>query len=396
MELATLAKATAVVAKNKDNLGKIIGIVALALATPIVILICVFLHIMSAFTPDGVLKTPEYFDGSTSSIYEALEAVTDPYYDKLKDKMQEEKEAIIEEYTTEQEVVGEDGEISTVEIVPEVEKKIHYVSEGLIIAYLVQMEYIDTERAIIDEPKTTEFLEKINKLKTSRDGNNFIVENNLMKDEDIARFYFEKETDRQEFLATVEAYKSYFDVAQTKIITDDGENIKFTESILSVPLYLQYDSQWGNTPYGNSNISNAGCCPTCLAMVFSYLCQKTIYPDNVVSWAGNTYYVSGAGTSWSIFNPAAEHWGVSCTNIGKSEGEMINALQNGKLIIASMGPGTFTKGGHFIVLTGITEAGKIKVNDPNDSSKKNHKDIDFEPSLILRECKNMWVFEEKR
>lgn len=395
MELATLAKATAVAVKNRDKLGKIIGIVLLVLVMPLVILICAFLQIMAAFMPDGALKTPDSFDGATSAIYEVLETVTEPYYKDMKEDMQEEKEDIIEEYTTEQEVIGENGKVTKVKVVPEVEKKIHYISEGLIIAYLVQMEYLDTQKAVIDEQKATEFLEKINKVVYSRDGNNFTVENEIMKEEDIADYYFHNETDRQEFLATVEAYKDYFDIAQTKIITDDGERGDFTESILSVPLYLQYDKQWGSTPYGDSNISNAGCCPTSLAMVFSYLCQKTIYPNNVVAWAGDTYYVKGAGTSWSIFNPAAEHWGVKCTNISKNEGEMLEALQKGKLIVASMGPGTFTKGGHFIVLTGITESGKIKVNDPNDSNSKNHKGTDFEPGLILRECKNMWVFEGK-
>lgn len=58
------------------------------------------------------------------------------------------------------------------------------------------------------------------------------------------------------------------------------------------------------------------------------------------------------------------------TNIGKSEASMVQALRDGKLVVASMGPGTFTKGGHFIVLTGITESGKIRVNDP----KRQHKE----------------------
>ena len=69
------------------------------------------------------------------------------------------------------------------------------------------------------------------------------------------------------------------------------------------------------------------------------------------------------------------------------------ALSQGKLVVASMGPGTFTRGGHFIVLTGITDDGKIKVNDPNDNSSKQHINQAFAVSLILRESKAMWVFE---
>ena len=128
-------------------------------------------------------------------------------------------------------------------------------------------------------------------------------------------------------------------------------------------------------------------------MVLSYLRQEIIYPDDVAGWAGNKYYVNGAGTAWSIFPVVYAKWGVRCTDIGKSQELLISALREGKPVIASMGPGTFTKGGHFIVLSGITADGKIKVNDPNDSALKNHINTRFEVSLILREAKNMWVCE---
>ena len=49
--------------------------------------------------------------------------------------------------------------------------------------------------------------------------------------------------------------------------------------------------------------------------------------------------------------------------------------------------------GHFIVLTGITDDGKIKVNDPNDNSSKQHINQAFAVSLILRESKSNVVFE---
>ena len=128
-------------------------------------------------------------------------------------------------------------------------------------------------------------------------------------------------------------------------------------------------------------------------MVFSYMRGETIYPSDIVAWAGNRYYVNGSGTSWSIFAPAAAQWGVSCRGIGKDAELMQEALSQGKLVVASMGPGTFTRGGHFIVLTGITDDGKIKVNDPNDNSSKQHINQAFAVSLILRESKAMWVFE---
>ena len=49
-----------------------------------------------------------------------------------------------------------------------------------------------------------------------------------------------------------------------------------------------------------------------------------------------------------------------------------------------MGPGVFTDVGHFIVLRGVTESGKILDNDPN--SRENCA-LAFPLSLILSQTK---------
>ena len=49
-----------------------------------------------------------------------------------------------------------------------------------------------------------------------------------------------------------------------------------------------------------------------------------------------------------------------------------------------MGPGKFTSGGHFIVLRGITEDGKILVADPGSQKRSNQK---WDLSLILSQAK---------
>ena len=399
MEAITAVKAAAVVVKNKDNIGKIIGIIVLIFFMPVLLLIGLFLYIMSAFAPDGVLKSPTYFDGANSAIYSSLQVVTQPYYEELKEEMKERRKEIIKNNTYEYEITDENGEIKTVTVEPTVNRRIHYIPESLIIAYLIMENGIDTKNATINENMATAFLHSISYIEEIDQGNNtFLIENRILTEEEIADSYFTDESDRTKFLVTSNAYGEYFDVAETKVVMDDNsetpEGVIYSASLANVPLYLQYDITWGTQAYGNGTIKKNGCCPTCLAMVFSYLCQQNIYPNDVTAWAGNRYYVNGAGTSWSIFAPAATQWGVKCTNIGKSQNSMVEALGNGKIIIASMGPGTFTKGGHFIVLTGITEDGKIKVNDPNDSGTKRHSEKAFEQSLIIRECKNMWVFEK--
>ena len=65
-------------------------------------------------------------------------------------------------------------------------------------------------------------------------------------------------------------------------------------------------------------------------------------------------------------------------------------LREGKVVITSMGKGHFTNNGHFIVLRGITENGKILVNDPNSREKSNKE---WSVSIIVSEAKGrMGVF----
>ena len=163
---------------------------------------------------------------------------------------------------------------------------------------------------------------------------------------------------------------------------------------MPIPLYYQYTGGWQNIAFGGGNIASSGCSVTCIGMVFSYLLDETITPDQIVAWTKNRYYVHPSGQGWGIFPACADQWGVRCQNLGKDANAVVNALSSGKPVIASMGPGTFTKGGHFIVLRGVTANGKILVNDPNDNASKNYVNKEFDLSLIMRESKNFWCFSE--
>lgn len=401
MEAITAVKAAAVAAKNKDKIGKYIGIVVAISVTPILLIIALYLYVMSAFTSDGLLRSADYFNGTDSAIHKSLQEVLEPYYTDMKKDMLERKNKIKKEKINKYKTKDATGKEIEKEIEPVVTQKINYVPENVIIAYLIMIDGMDVESAKVDKNVVEDFLDAVNEIEEIDEGtysgiNFWRIENKILSVDKIADKYFGTESEKKQFVVTCNAYGEYFDVATTSVLINDN-GYETTESpimanLSSVPLYLQYDTTWGTLPYGNGTIKRNGCCPTSLAMVFSYLCQQNIYPNDVVAWAGNRYYVNGQGTAWSIFTPAAEHWGVTCTSIGKDQSKMKQALSEGKLIIASMGPGTFTKGGHFIVLTGITATGKIKVNDPNDSAVKKHIEKEFDVSLILRECKNMWVF----
>ena len=134
----------------------------------------------------------------------------------------------------------------------------------------------------------------------------------------------------------------------------------------SVPLFLQWDSQWGYETYGSDFLAVTGCGPTCLAMAGYYLTgQETMNPKEVAAFAqANSYYAKGYGSSWTLISQGGPELGLTVKELPLVKGKMVTALEAGDPIILAMGAGDFTTTGHYIVLTGM-EDGLFRVNDPN-------------------------------
>lgn len=158
-------------------------------------------------------------------------------------------------------------------------------------------------------------------------------------------------------------------------------------------LIRYYQGDYGHVKYGSGSIASSGCGPTCFAMVATKLSGNTITPEDAIRWCGNTYYVSGQGTSWSYFAAAARHFNINIPVQTNSFSSVENALKNGRLVISSQGPGLFTKGGHYIVLVKMVD-GKIYVNDPNKHNAvyKGYNDRGFTPAEIKQAAKQYWIF----
>lgn len=137
--------------------------------------------------------------------------------------------------------------------------------------------------------------------------------------------------------------------------------------------------------YGRTNtIAGAGCGPTSLAICVSTLTNKTVLPPEICDWSVKTgHRCEGSGSYHSLIPDGAAHYGVPCRGIGQSKTELVKALQEGKLVIAIMSAGHFTRGGHFIVLRGITDSGKILVADCA-SYERSQQEWDL--SIFLAEC----------
>lgn len=73
----------------------------------------------------------------------------------------------------------------------------------------------------------------------------------------------------------------------------------------------------------------------------------------------------------SLIPAGGRHYGLTVTGIGLSAKKLVQALEDGKLVIAIMSRGHFTSSGHFIVLRGVTADGKILVADPASVKRSN-------------------------
>lgn len=163
------------------------------------------------------------------------------------------------------------------------------------------------------------------------------------------------------------------------------EGVVFTDGSMDVVYYSQLDERWANTMYGRSStIGAAGCGPTSMAIVISTMLGEAHDPAELARWsAANGYRCEGNGSYHSLIPAAAEAWGLSCER-NLSAQNIVDALADGKLVVAIMGKGHFTKSGHFIVLRGVTADGKILVADPASVSRSSQE---WDLNLIMNEAR---------
>lgn len=156
------------------------------------------------------------------------------------------------------------------------------------------------------------------------------------------------------------------------------------------PHFLQWDSRWGYTEYGDGIMAICGCAPTALATVVVDLTGEEVTPHDVAKYCDETgLYVENVGTDWSLFSKYARNFGVNGRILPISEDNMKRALQNGHPIILSVGKGDFTKNnGHIIVLVDYV-GGKFVVRDPGSASTTG-KLWTFED--LAPQIKNLWEF----
>lgn len=169
------------------------------------------------------------------------------------------------------------------------------------------------------------------------------------------------------------------------ILGESYEGVVLTSGGRDVVYYNQMDERFANEAYGTDNIGYYGCGPTAMAIVVSTLTNETVDPIQMAAWSyQNGGWCSKSGSYHTLIPKAAEHWGLPWEGATPADAQrIVDALAEGRLVVAIMGPGAFTRSGHFIVLRAVSESGKILVADPA-SYKRSQKEWDLE--LILNQA----------
>lgn len=224
--------------------------------------------------------------------------------------------------------------------------------------------------------------------------------------DDETSYYNEKITDYEELADTGNYPDSLIELAKNNPETIDfvkhyseRTNIKKKIDISGdltdgIPLFIQWDERWGYLEYGNDFMAVTGCGPTCLSMVCCGLTGNAKWnPYKVAKMAEEAgYYVEGSGSSWELMTGGAANIGLQAESVQFDETHIVETLRTGKPIICVVGAGDFTTQGHFIVLTGVDDDGKLIINDPNSRERsKMTWDID----RVMGQIRNLWAYSVK-
>jgi hypothetical protein len=173
------------------------------------------------------------------------------------------------------------------------------------------------------------------------------------------------------------------DPAVTEFKTVDGVEI-LTGGVVDIIYYNQGDDAWAEQLYGRDPIGKYGCGPTAMAMAVDSLTDQRLDPAEMAQFSVKQgYWAPSDGSYLSIVQGTAQAYGLQSESFTERTPEALcDALLSDKMLVALMGPGHFTKSGHFILLRGVTLDGEILVADPNSRERSLAL---WDPQLILDE-----------
>lgn len=142
------------------------------------------------------------------------------------------------------------------------------------------------------------------------------------------------------------------------------------EYIAGYIYFNQGDSAWNQNGYC---IAKAGCGPTSMAVVITSLTGKWVTPLDTAIWGYQHGFYSREGSAHEMIPAMAAAYGLRCQGAGTDYQAIKKALKAGKLVVCLMGPGYFTRGGHFMVLVAIDNNDCVTVADVGSRTRSAYK-----------------------
>ena len=107
--------------------------------------------------------------------------------------------------------------------------------------------------------------------------------------------------------------------------------------------------------------------------IISSLTGKWVTPVDTTVWAYKHGYYTSAGASHEMVPALAKQYKLSCNGLGTDINKVRSALKKKHPVVALMGPGYFTKKGHFIVLVAIDNNDQVTVADVGSRERTQYK-----------------------
>ena len=157
------------------------------------------------------------------------------------------------------------------------------------------------------------------------------------------------------------------------------------------PTFVNYYQQDYTELPTNTEVT-AGGASTAMAMVLSAINEKEITPIETTEWITNnqTPFINDQGEI-VYFDNISEAYGIDCETIDLTKENILKNISEGKYMIISMDEGKFGNKGNYVVITGITEDGKIKIADPNSME---NSETAWDISTFLEEGLKLWGFSK--
>ena len=153
--------------------------------------------------------------------------------------------------------------------------------------------------------------------------------------------------------------------------------------MIKLTYYAQSDPKWRYHDYSakgeQKTISSSGCGPTSAAMVIATLrpdISPAVTPIETADWSvQHCYKYLDQGTAYGYFVPQLKAYSISCKMLNETNHyKTVNSdletkvkrllSEPGHFVICCMGPGNWTRGGHYVVAYGIDEGNNVHICDP--------------------------------